>query len=79
MNIFLKNATSIISHREPCKPITKQELFDMLVSHDAFGGSLVLQHAVRDMISDGFWTEAKTSAKRKRLLRCLKAQEQNNG
>lgn len=58
MNIFLKNATSIISHREPCKPITKQELFDMLVSHDAFGGSLVLQHAVRDMISDGFWTEA---------------------
>ena len=58
MSLNLLNATRKISHREPNTPITKHQLFNMLVDYGAFKDSTILKFAVKNIITEGFWTKA---------------------
>ena len=58
MSIYLLNATRKISHRKPKTPLTKQQLFNMLVDYGAFKDSSILKFAVKNIINEGFWTKA---------------------
>lgn len=58
MSFYLLNATRLISHRKPNTPMTKRQLFNMLIDYGAFKDSPILKFAVKNIIFEGFWTKA---------------------
>lgn len=57
MSIYLKEAIRRISNRSPITPITKHQLYNMLIDYGAFRSSLPLKYAVKNLIYEGFWSE----------------------
>lgn len=57
MGIFLKEAIRRISNRNPITPMTRQQLYNMLIDYGAFRSSSPLKYAVKNLIFEGFWSE----------------------
>lgn len=57
MSIYLLNATRKINQRVSATPMTRKQLFNMLLDFGAFKGSSILKYAVKNIIFEGFWNQ----------------------